>query len=235
MLSSLDERTAMLRLSTFGVADMDEYRERVDAAFDSLDADRLVIDLRGNLGGLRPNAVAVLRHLLDAPYHQWIGLDARFNRLPRRYRKRLTYPFEDEGGLAGRFPHAPFRIDGDPYDPQLTTVDTPYQGEVVVLVDGQTSSAANTLVLALERFHPRLLTVGEEVGGECAQHIGEFAAVYQAEDSPVAILHSLVRVQHVVVEGCTFGHGLVPDKAVTYTAEDFLSGRDPYLSALGIE
>lgn len=226
-VTRLDDHRALLSLPSFGAADMDTFRTRADAALADLEGiDTLYIDVRGNIGGLRPNAFAVLDHLIDQPYPQWDGFDARVTRIPRRHRKRVTFPMG--GSPKERLPARP--ITGDPLLDWMSPRPTPFTGKVVVLVDGLTNSAANTFVLALVRYRPEVLVVGQELGGECGQHIGEFPAVYQPPSASVAVMHSLIRVDHIDVEGCTWGRGLRPHTPIDYTADDFLTGRAPWLS-----
>lgn len=224
-----------LRLPAFGMADMDAYRQQVDAAFEEIDAAAppgLVLDVRGNEGGFRPNAFAVLDHLLSEPYPQWARFGVRTTKLPDVSPATLTALLGDLGGLAERFPGRGRAAEGDPLLSWMKPSEAPYPGELFVFVDGRTGSAANTFVLALKRYRPDVVILGEELGGACDQHTGEFPVVYQAAQAPVAILHSLVRIEHVAVSGCQRGRGLLPDIAVTDSAETFLAGMDPYVAAL---
>jgi len=226
-LTALDDHRAILRLPTFGVADMEAFRACTDEVLAGLSGvNTLYIDVRGNVGGLRPNAFAVLDHLLAEPYPQWDGFDARITRIPRGYRRRVTFPMG--GTPADRLPAEP--IDGDPLLGWMEPHAAAFAGNVVVLVDGLTNSAANTFVLALVRYRPDVVVVGQELGGECGQHVGELPAVYQPPGGAVAVLHSLIRVDHVDVPGCVHGRGLMPHVPVTYTAADFLAGHDPWLA-----
>jgi len=233
-LTDLGGGTALLRLPSFGSADMDGYQAQIDALFAALSpsVDTLVVDVRGNIGGLRPNAFAVLDHVLGTPYPQWDGVDAKVNTFPSVSPARLSFPFVPEDNLTQRFPgRPPHTFAGDPLADAMAPTGT-FGGAVVVFADGLTNSAANTFVLALKQHRENVTVVGEELGGECAQHIGEFPLAYHTAGYPLVILHSVLRVRHVGVEGCVFGRGLAPDVPVVETLSDFYGSVDPYLRTL---
>ena len=45
-------------------------------------------------------------------------------------------------------------------------------------------------------------------------------------------LMSLIAIEHVAVEGCAPGRGLMPDVAVTYSREVFEAAEDPYVESV---
>lgn len=82
-LIPVDGQTVLLRLPSFGVPHEAEYQARVDALFASLGGrETLILDLRGNEGGLRTHGIAVLRHLLQEPFTQWARVRARVQAIP---------------------------------------------------------------------------------------------------------------------------------------------------------
>ena len=58
------------------------------------------------------------------------------------------------------------------------------------------------------------------------------AAIEIAQAAEAAGFESIWTIEHVVVPGCTLGHGLGPDVPVSYTRADFVTGQDPYVAAL---
>jgi hypothetical protein len=100
-----------------------------------------------------------------------------------------------------------------------------------VLVDALTNSAANEFALALRTIRPDAVFVGDEIGGECARHVGELPITYTTPTFGVVVLMSLIRIEHVEVAGCELGHGMRPDVQVVYDRTAFIEGRDPYLEA----
>lgn len=219
-----------LRLASFGSPDETGYAAAVDALLGPADRTRpLVIDVRGNEGGLRTHGIAVANHVLAAPYRQWQRLFVRAREVPAGV--AVTGAFGTDLARLRAFRPAGdrFVIEGDPLAARMRPHHA-WQGSVIVLVDGGTNSAANELVLALEAARPDVVLVGEEIGGACDRHVGEIPT--QWSSPPVVVLMSLAEIEHVAVPGCRPGRGLVPDVAVTMTRADLDAARDPYVVAV---
>jgi len=231
VLRTVDRQTAVLRLSTFGVADQVAYAAELESIVRELSGiRRLILDLRGNEGGYRTNGIALLNHLADTPYVQWQGMAVATRQIPERDLVRAAFGTSLEI-LAG-FPQ--LRSDGlhvltgDPLANRMQPEAPHLRPELLLFVDGRTNSAANEFVLALRTIRPDARLVGEEVGGACDQHNGELPITYTTPTFGVSVLMSIIRIQHVAVPGCTFGRGLMPDIPVTYDREHFIAARDPY-------
>ncbi|MCP3139485.1 S41 family peptidase [Pyxidicoccus xibeiensis] len=237
-LVRLNPSTVLLRMPSFGIADQAEYARRVDALFAQLaGSDTLVLDLRGNEGGLRTHGIAVLNHVLGQPYAQWTRMAVRTRNIPEAHRARVSFPFVPEEALSSRFARARqedgrFVLDGDPLASMMQPRGEGYPGPVVAFIDGATKSAAVELVAALRAFRPDALLIGEESGGECGRHIGEMPVAYTTPARSVTVLVSLIELTHVPTRGCEPGHGFRPDRAIVYDERAFLQGRDPYVDAL---
>ncbi len=239
--SSLGAKTQLLRLPSFGLADQSEYARRVDEIFAQLATatatDTLILDVRGNEGGLRTHGIAVLNHILAAPYAQWAEMAARVLRVPEAFRDRTAFPYVPEAALAERFARAP-TVDGrrvfsgDPLASMMQPRGAEYPGRVVAFVDGTTASAAAELLAALRAARPDSVLIGTETGSECGGHVGELPTLYTAEKTALVVLVSLIELRHVATRGCQSGHGFAPDVAISYDVADFVAGRDPYLTAL---
>ena len=239
-LTAVSESTRLLRLATFGSRDAEAYERRVDELFAELSGEpgieTLILDLRGNEGGLRTQGIAVLEHLIKGEYAQWTGVATRVRRVPERFRERVSFPFAPETALS-RFPGKPegrrVVFQGDPLAERMRGTRAPWEGTVIVFVDDGTNSAAVEMLVALLAHRDGVRVVGTETGGECGRHIGEIPIVYSTRDLGVQVLFSLAELTHVRVEGCRAGRGIEPGVLVDYDEEHFLSNRDPYLSALG--
>lgn len=229
---------AYLRVPTFGVSDVAAFKERVDLFLGAVAPEQpLIVDLRGNEGGLRPNAVAILAHL-PGRLPSWEGMRVVRRRIPGPLRKDLQFPYGTDldrlGPMFKRQDDGSFLALGDPllgYLPDSERRDDRLRGPLRILVDGRTGSAANGFVLAAEAGLPHAVTVGERVGGGCDRHTGELAVVWTGPESGVLVLFSLIDILHVEVAGCVPGRGLDPDRPVVPTVEDFVSGVDPWLEA----
>jgi len=230
--------TVLLRLASFGVPDQDAYRKRIDDLFAELNgSDTLILDLRGNEGGFRTHGIAVLNHLLSAPYAQWTRMRTRLRAIPDDERARVSFPFVPEDALTTAFDGVPegpdgFVKEGDPLAPLMRPTGSAYPGKVVVFADGLTNSAAVEMISALLAFRQGVQLMGEETGGECGRHIGEMPVAYATPGQPTTVLLSLFELTHVRVRGCEPGRGYTPDKPVPYDEAAFMSDEDPYLASL---
>ncbi len=241
-LIRLDASSVLLRLPDFGIADQAEYARRVDEIFAGLSGnDALILDVRGNPGGLRTNGIAVLNHLLSAPYAQWQAMSARVLRIPDEHRDRVDFPFPfaPEAALAQLFGNAP-KIDGryvftgDPLAEKMKPHGPGYPGRVSVFVDSATASAAVEMLVALSAFRPDTAFIGHPSATDCRRHIGELPATYTAPSSGLVILVSLIELTHVAAAGCLGDGSFFTQAAPSYTVDDFLGGVDPYLTAYAL-
>jgi len=238
-LHHLPDGTPVLRLASFGNPDQRAYHARVDALFEQIGRPRaLVLDVRGNPGGFRTHGLAVLEHLSPEPTPQWSAFSVRTRTVPARWRDQVRTPWGPVEGLAERFPETrgtgPARVVGEPLLPGMQPrADALVDTRLIVLADAGTNSAANELVLALKAARPDTLLVGQELGGACDVHVGEFPVVYRAPASGVTVLMSLIRIEHVPVPSCRPDRGLLPDHPVDWTTEALVAGRDPWLERAG--
>lgn len=228
----------LLRLPSFGIADQEGYEQRIEALMAPIDPDAtLILDLRGNEGGLRTHGAAVLNHLLPAPYTQWSAYAARVRAIPDAFRSVISFPFVPEDGLSFLFADAAledgfFRVEGDYLAARMIPVAPTHRGPVIALVDGLTNSAAVEMVTALRAHRPDAVLRGVETGGECGRHVGELPVMFTGPRTGVRVLVSLVAITHVPTEGCAPGRGHLPDQPVVYDEAAFLSGIDPFLEGL---
>ncbi|MCA9575467.1 MAG: hypothetical protein H6726_04615 [Sandaracinaceae bacterium] len=235
----LDDGTRVVRLPSFGVADTAAFDARLDEVIAQLmDAERVVLDVRGNEGGFRTYGVALLNHLVDAPYTQWQRTAVRVRRIPQPFRERVMPLFGASLDLLRAYPaEAVDELhvrEGDPLAALMAPASPRLPASLAVFVDGHTNSAANELLLALRATRPDAVVVGEEAGGECERHVGELPVAYVTPAFGVAVAMSLIRIEHVAVPGCALGHGVRPDVPVSYTRADFIAGQDPYVAALDV-
>ena len=235
---SVDALTQVVRLPSFGNADQEAVATRLSEVVALVaQTPQLVLDLRGNEGGYRTYGIALLNHLSDRPYAQWRRTSVRVRSIPAVFRDRVEPLYGTSLALLRAYPShvvdGAHWLEGDPLADRMLPAQPRLPADLVVFVDGLTNSAANELLLALRVVRPDAVIVGEEVGGECERHVGELPVAYVTPVYGVAVALSLIRIEHVTVPGCERGHGLRPDVPVVYTRDDFISGADPYVRALG--
>jgi hypothetical protein len=196
----------------------------------------LVVDLRGNTGGLDALGALLYGHLTDRPFRFYRAL----------YYRRLDFGrFEpavlpDERG--GVDPEHPERYDAVPdsagggywrkagtYDlldtvPAFRYTRTPFLGPVYVLVDGGAFSAGAQAATWLFDTR-RALLVGEEAGGDYAGPDG-------GATMPIVLPHAQLHVRIPMIRSLQTGQpwapgrGVRPHVVVRPTIADLLAGRD---------
>ena len=227
---------AVLRVPTMGYPNMGAFKDRVDALFAALSStEPLIIDLRGNEGGLRPNSFAILDHLLSTPYVEWTRMRVARRRVPRHLQGGLVWPYGTlEERLGNGFQRLTrergFALVGDPLASRAHPSAAVHTGPVSLLVNARTGSAANGFVLVARRYRPEVRIIGEPLGGACDRHVGELPVVWTGPETGLHVMFSLIEATHVAVEGCVPGHGLAPDVRVEPDLDDLVEGRDPWLS-----
>lgn len=226
---------------SFGAPDQAAWAAGAYLALAEVDpAAPLLLDLRGNPGGLRPNANALLDPLVPGPpTPEWRSMRGRVQTDPTAKHGQLVW-------LAGspneRLRGGPFaqdaegwRFEGDPLLPRDDAGAPEHPGPVLLLVDEGTGSAANGLALALQAARPDVRLVGRSLGGACDRHNGELPALFVGEHSGVAVIFSLIEAEHVRPDRCAPGRGLPPDVPVKPSLSQLLSGRDPWMEAAKAE
>jgi hypothetical protein len=148
-LNWLDDDTAVIRINTFGSA----YRSRaIDELFsEASGAKFLVLDLRGNPGGILDNMHHLLGYLLpnNAPVGTFIS-----RRMARAYVEAGQGDGTDPLAIA-RWADSRFRV---------RTRNSPFEGQIAVLVDRGSGSAAEIVASAL-RENREAVIVGTPTAG----------------------------------------------------------------------
>lgn len=167
----------------------------------------LVIDLRGNPGGVGSMVVPVARELLDRGAGGALGDEEAW---PPKTASLGTLRFRD-------FTQ---ELNVEPWEPPASAFD----GPVVVLVDEGTASTSEIFVVGLRDLH-RITVVGARPSAGSA-----LPSVIEQLDGG-ALLQYVV-ADYVSPRGTAIeGKGIVPDVVVPETRDDFAAGRDPVLEA----
>lgn len=226
--------TAVLTIRQF-MDDPDQaglpFSDFLAAAFRSLEEKKtrgLIIDLRGNGGGLDQYGKLLFTHIMDRPFLYYWALEAKKDRYDL-----FRYTDETEASAAELArplrPNARGRFDviGHPNRGLQMPREPRYSGRVALLIDGGSSSATGETVSAFH-YYKKAAFFGEECG---AGYYGNTAYLVTATlpGSGIQVRIPLV-LSVMAVDGYPKDRGLVPDFPVTPTIEDVMSGRDPVLA-----
>jgi len=233
----LRDRVAYLDFTSMA-AQPDRLRVILDSLFARVNADSssgIVVDLRRNGGGNSALGDMLLTYVSDRPYRGGISKEWKMSARYRAYVASQTawwvrwLPFSWFGGQARQMFVGP---DGSVAHIEMTQSTKPAPNPlrvarpVCVLIGPGTFSSAMLLANSIKQSH--LATLVGEPTGEPPNSFGE---VY-AFQLPRTGLRGQVSSAAFVLDPDTLGarrHGVLPDIAVTRTADDLRAGRDPAL------
>jgi hypothetical protein len=174
-LQFLADRTAVLRMGTWALFNSKwDWKAFLDQAFEQIlatNSPNLIIDLRGNEGGLSVGDVLLARLArtelhFPGEFKRWV----RYRKIPedlRPYLDTWDKSFRDWGSKAVDPQVGFFRLtkyDGDSKQKVIKASPTPFRGRTFVLIDAANSSA--TFEFARQVKESRLATlVGQPTGG----------------------------------------------------------------------
>ena len=227
--------TGVLTLNSFGL-DHELFATKVADAFRQLNrnhAAHLIIDLRRNTGGFPENANHAFSYLAKDSFVQPKSLFVTTSEVPLQayYQSTpaMTYEsfFENRFDNSSRTPNG-WRLQAPENDDSMVPARRGYDGEVYVLIGGDTFSAGTTF--ALNCKNQGITLIGEETGGGYYFHTGVYPVRYELPNSGIRFLLSLVRHEnHVANETVSVGSGVRPDTRVPLTVDDLIEGKDPQL------
>lgn len=93
---------------------------------------------------------------------------------------------------------------------EMTSKKTLFKGDVTVLVDNGTYSAATEFAL-LAKEYGDITVAGTETGGNCAQHNGDLTLKYQLPESGVSVEIPYMHIKHWQTSCADTFEGIQPD------------------------
>lgn len=228
-------KTAVLTVNSFQ-HDIKTFTSQLITIFKDIKkrkSNNLIIDIRQNIGGFRPNAINLFTYIANQPFKQRVSETIKTLELPEKAYVTRTY-LETKTYLTNRFK------DNKQNNYWKITTDTEaesymnpnknrFKGKVYVLTSGMTFSAASAFALNAKN-NDDITLVGEETGGGYYFHIGEFPVFYQLPNSKITLLISLIKIEHFVKDSSIpKGSGVPPDVYVPTTLDDVISGKDSQL------
>jgi hypothetical protein len=234
-LRFVDEgRVAQLRVRWF---DGEDFPRRIEDAFHAIrerSARALVLDLRGNPGGVDEYGALLVSRLVATPFRY-------FDRIHLASTKPSFNTWR-----AGTSERIAAGVVADPAGGWLVTpamhpgvgiqqpASEPYLGRVVVLMDGGTFSTAAD-VCAVLRGLGRATFVGTETGGGYEGNTSGLNALVTVRHSGLGLKVPMYGYWNAVPAPVTRSRGTMPDHVVAERVADLLRGVDaPWDAALGV-
>lgn len=222
--------TAILRLRNFDYEE--DYRAFHAATFAELaqkHVKRLVVDLRGNPGGNNALAVDLLKYLLSSPFVLTKSAQARVV-LPSFMSAVAGSSAYFDTTQVKRLPDGTLTQASATLGQHRPYRQHRFRGQVVLLVDGGTFSAASNFAASL-RAQRRILILGQETGGTEA---GLNGGVISRVELPHT--HMVLQLPHFrLLTACAspqLGRGVRPDVEVVPTPRQVADHTDVLLSQL---
>ncbi len=236
--------TALLSLSSFHTwrwrRDKLDFRRDIAAVFREL-ADRgmakLIVDLRGNEGGDAGIAIEVLGFLARRPFQVYDYKEVMSNHFPA-LRAHVRNPdglanladelFEPAAGgrlrIKTDLPEETWSRPMDPAAPQ-------FAGQLWILADGATGSAAAQLATLVRVNRPDAVFVGEESGGDMEGPISGSYLELVLQNTGIRVdIPILKKVMHLGGYRHGRGRGVPADHPITPSQADIAQGRDAALA-----
>ncbi|TVT42564.1 hypothetical protein FNT36_00225 [Hymenobacter setariae] len=224
--------TAIFRIREFSYDELEDYKRFHQQLFADLSKRRikqLVIDLRGNAGGNQEISVDILKYLMKSEFI-----------LNKSALTPVLYPFfaQPDSLKPDYFNPARVRrlLDGtisfinSDLGPQQPYRGRYFRGQVVVLVDGGTFSAASNFTASL-LAQRRITVIGEETGGAEAGCNGGTISDLELPET-----HLVLQLPHFrILTACPhpqLGRGVRPDIEVVPTPQQLASHTDAVLGQL---
>ncbi|MEM8600693.1 MAG: S41 family peptidase [Bacteroidota bacterium] len=230
----LGDGTAYLRIGSFATFSMDvDYNAWLVGAFQAFregGAERLIVDVRGNGGGMDDAAALLYAHLLTEPVEVtlWQGVTA-YQSIPadlRPYLRSWTDDFYDLGDRVtprgdGTFATRP------PQPIPVSPAPDAFDGRVAVLIDVGPSSATFYLADVLQRTGVAPL-VGQTTGGSLKGLNGGQMVFLELPNTGFAVDIPLFGSRPLTPGP---DRGVIPDVLVELDVAALVAGRDPDLEA----
>jgi len=224
--------TAVLRIREFSYDELEDYRKFHAGLFAELKrrrVRRLVLDLRGNGGGNNEITNDLCKYLLKQPFYLTKSGLAPI-RIPSFMQPDSTKPAYFDTTAVRRLPDGRFSKASRNIGLQQPYPGRYFRGQLVVLVDGGTFSAASNLTASL-RAQRRLTVVGQETGGGEAGCSGGTISELELPNT-----HLVLHLPHFqMLTACRqpqLGRGVRPDLEVVPTPRQVAARIDPILPQL---
>ena len=217
---------ARLRVRAF---DGQAFPAMLDSAFRTLRArgtSSLVLDLRGNGGGLDEYGALLVSSFLEKPFRYFDHIH-----VPTIAPSFATWPprtFDAMRTGSTPDPSGGYRITSErhPGVAEQSPAATPFLGKLVVLVDGGTFSTAADVAAQL-RSMDRATFIGEETGGGYEGNTSGLNASIVMPNSKLRLRIMMYDYWNAVKPPVNRGRGTIPDRVVARRVAEVSQGLDP--------
>ncbi len=228
--------TAVLVVNTFGI-DIRKFKSKLVKIFKTLNEKEikyLIIDIRNNDGGFRPNAVHLYSFIAKKPFKQIESQYVSSITVPEKEHVTRTFLNEKEF-LTDQFKNHPvydgWKLNFDDLETLMVPEKRRFKGKVYVLTSGVTFSAASSFSQSAK--NENITLVGEETGGGYYLSTGQFPVYYEFPNSKIVMVMSMVKVKNFVKDQTIKkGSGTPPDKYIDLSVKNLIEGKDPLLDYL---
>jgi hypothetical protein len=221
-----DGKVARLRVRAF---DGQAFPATLDSAFGAVrdqGASSLVLDLRGNGGGVDEYGALLVSYFVDRPFRYFDHIHVTTiapsfaTWLPRTFDQMRTGTVADPAGG--------YRITSvrHPGVAEQQPAPTPFAGKLVVLIDGGTFSTAADVTAQL-RSMGRATFIGEETAGAYEGNTSGLNASIILPNSRLRLRIMMYDYWNAVKPPATPGRGTIPDHRDVRRVADVLRGVDP--------
>ncbi|GAA3509681.1 hypothetical protein GCM10022393_23030 [Aquimarina addita] len=226
-------KTAVLVVNSFS-GDINAFKSSLIRLFKEIRKNKikhLVIDIRYNDGGYRPNAINLFSFVTDTIFKQRTSSFVSSLTIPEK--EYSTRSYDEKQFLKDKFYNHPvydgWKLNFDDLETMMIPNRERFTGNVYVLAGGATFSAGSSFAL-LAKNDPDILLVGEETGGGYYTHTGQFPVHYKLPNSKIIMVMSMEKILHYVKDtSIPKGSGVSPDRTVSLTKEDLIKGKDTQL------
>jgi C-terminal processing protease CtpA/Prc len=215
---------ASLRIRSFDGADFYTKLDSVFRAVEDAKIKSLILDLRGNGGGVDEYGAYLVAQFMNKPFryfdHIYLPtIKASFTNWPSSTIDQLqkgTIPAPNGGYLATTALH--------PGVGEQSPGKYPFKGNLIILLDGGTFSTAAD-VCALIRHLTKAVFIGEESGGGYMGNTSGLNAQVKLPNSKLSVKIHVYDYYNAVTTKVK-GRGTIPDYPVAITVADVINGID---------
>ena len=244
LLKKINSKTAILTINSFSLGSGKDkshlkYKHYLDSVFVDLNYNKfenLIVDIRNNGGGNKPNDMFTLSYLSNSPQKEirtaWIGFTES---IPYWKYFQIDIPFYLKPFAKGKLKkimkkelpivknNRRYYKDIETYQPK----ENRFKGQVYLLTSPFVASAAS-LFASMVASNTNAIVIGEETSGGYYGHNGSFPVEYKLSKSNFTIGFSIVNLTQDVKKKETqpFGRGVIPDFIVEQTFKNFINNKD---------